>query len=82
MAKVPYIGFGNDKLAKLPKAEKGMLIECLNCGKDHPLQCVKDTEAGQESSTLMFYECGEKLYLGAVAGRLVFNAKPSCSGEI
>jgi len=76
----PYIGFGNDKLEKLSDAKKGMLIECLKCGGEHSLECGKSD--GKEDDTIMFYECNGHIYLGAVAGKLVANVKPCCSGRI
>ena len=78
---IPYIGFGNDQLEKMPIAEEGMLIECKKCGKDHPLKCGKD-EKGDKSNLLMFYNCMDKIYLGALAGKFVFDVKPACSGGI
>ena len=63
------IGFGNDELAKLPRVKDGDLIKCPHCGAAHPLECA--TENGQPTDLLMFYTCGDKLYMGAVAGRLV-----------
>ena len=77
----PYIGFGNEQLKQLPSAKEGMLVECKKCGKDHPLRCGKD-EQGNKTNILMFYKCDNNLYLGAINGKLVFQLKPGCSGEI
>jgi hypothetical protein len=65
----------------MPIAKKGMLIECKRCGKDHRLETGKD-DTGEESELIMFYHCDNKIYLGAVAGKLVCNVKPACSGKI
>ena len=77
----PYIGFSNEQLKQFPQAKEGMLVECKKCGKDHRLKCSKDAQ-GNKINIMMFYECGNKVYLGAVNGKLVFQAKPGCSGEI
>lgn len=73
----PYIGFGNDKLNKLPKVQVGSLVQCTHCGKDHPLEPCDDG-----STLLMFYRCGGETYLGAVDGRLTAGIKPDVSGNI
>jgi hypothetical protein len=79
----PYIGFGNDTLAKLPIIEEGEEVPCNGCPGMHPLRCGKD-EHGEKSSLLMFYRCPAtgKSYLGAVAGKLVMFKKPDVSGSL
>ena len=81
MSDTPYIGFSNETLSKLPKAKKGDMVFCTNCGEQHPLECGKDSE-GNENDSLMFYTCGDKSYLGAVDGRCVVLKKADVSGKI
>ncbi len=81
MKKTPWIAFGNDTLEKLPLAHKGQEIDCPQCHGKHELQAGK-TKDGEESMLLLFYECGNSLYMGAVAGRLTIGQKADVSGEI
>jgi len=76
----PYIGFGNDTLAKLPPAKEGDEIDCPNCGGRHALEC--GTTSGKKINLLMFYKCGEATYLGAVAGKLTIGQKADVSGSM
>jgi len=76
----PYIGFSNETLSKLPPVKKGDMVFCSNCGNQHPLEC--GTVNGKEDTTLMFYNCGEESFLGAVAGKCVVLKKADVSGTI
>jgi hypothetical protein len=64
---ISYIGFKNDTLIKLPKAKEGDDVFCIKCGGKHPLQC--GTSKNKKSDLILFYKCGNKMYLGAVAGK-------------
>ena len=77
---IPYVGFGNEKLDKLPIVKEGDRVECVRCGKDHQLE--SGTVKGEKSNLLLFYKCGKRLYLGALDGRLMVGVKSCCSGEI
>lgn len=77
---IPYIGFGNDTLEKLPKCKEGDIVFCSNCGGEHPLEC--GTSKGKKSDLIMFYKCGENLFLGAIAGRCIILKKADVSGQI
>ncbi len=77
----PYIGFGNDTLGKLPRVTVGQKIVCPRCGLLHELEAGKN-DRGEPVDTLLFYRCGEKAYLGAVAGRLTIKVKPDVSGRL
>lgn len=77
----PYIGFGNATLRKLPRVAEGDEIHCPHCNGYHVLETSKD-ERGEPSTLLMFYQCGDKMYLGAIEGRLVAHSKPDVSGKI
>lgn len=79
---VSYVGFGNDKLEKLPGVKAGDKIECLNCGGEHSLEAGTVDGKPDAEEIVLFYKCATKLYLGAVAGRLVANVKACCSGKI
>ena len=78
--KTPYVGFRNDTLAKLPPAHEGHEIDCPNCGGKHDLRAGK-TKDGGKSTLLLFYNCGNKSYLGALAGRLTIGQKADVSGK-
>ena len=56
----PYIRFGNDTLAKLPKVKAGDYVLC-KCGHVHLLQDSKPP-------MLLFYRCGDKDFLAAING--------------
>jgi len=73
----PYIGFGNDSLSKLPTVKPGDEITCPECGARHKLE----TPDGG-STLVMFYKCGDGLYLGAVDGRCTVGVKSDVSGNI
>jgi len=75
--KTPYVGFGNDTLSKQRRVEAGDSFACLQCGETHTLEACDDG-----STLLMFYRCGGKSYLGAVANRLVVGVKSDCHGEV
>ena len=78
----PYIGFGNDSLAKLPDVVEGQEVPCNGCSGMHPLECAKNKE-GEKSNLLMFYRCPSgKTYLGAVNGKLTMFKKPDVSGKL
>ena len=70
----PYIGFGNDTLAKLPKVKAGDSIRC-KCGHVHTLEDSKPP-------MLLFYQCDGKTFLAGINGRLTDGVKADVSGEI
>ncbi len=80
--KTPYIGFGNDTLARSPNAEVGDKITCPQCGMKHKLDGCTDMTTGKKSSLLLFYKCGSQSYVAAVAGKLIINKKSDLSGAI
>lgn len=71
----PYIGFGNDTLAKQPKVAAGDSIICPTCGQPHQLR-------PSDPPMLLFYECSGKPYLAAINGRSIIGVKSDVSGEI
>jgi len=79
---VPYIGFGNDQLRDQTECREGDMIECPHCHHQHPVDFGEDIDTGEKSNLLGFYNCGDKMYLAAVAGRFVTGIKPCCSGTI
>lgn len=80
MSKTPYIGFGNDTLAKLPVVHAGEMVKCPHCGGEHEM--LPSTSDGQPTEKLMFFKCGETTYLGAVQGRLVVGTPSDVHGEV
>lgn len=77
MSKIPFVGYGNDSLEKLPPAKAGNKILCPKCKQEHVLEAADDG-----SELLLFYKCKGKVYLGAVGGRCVVLAKPDASGSV
>lgn len=67
-SKVPFVAFSNADLDRLPPAAEGDFVDCPNCGEKHELICATTAGTG-EKSDLMFYKCGDKTYLGALAGK-------------
>jgi len=61
----PFTSFSNEALDKQLLVNKGQMIT-MPCGHDHILIPCDD---GNE--TLLFYECGEKVFLAAVNHRLI-----------
>lgn len=78
----PYIGFTNDSLKDAHDVIEGDEIHCDKCNGRHALQCAVDTATKEKSTLVMFYSCGDKTYLGAVAGKLVAHTKPDVSGRL
>ena len=76
----PYVGFGNDALAKGVQLKKGDKVACRQCGGLHEVKCGK--EDGVETDLLLFYNCGGESYLAGIAGRSIIGTKADCSGEI
>lgn len=77
MGEIPYIGYGNDTLEKLPSVFPGYKFKCPRCGEEHELEAADDGRF-----LIGFYRCGGQAYLGAVNGRLVVKAKVDVSGKI
>lgn len=70
---IPMVMFSNDELSKLPIVKAGDKIACSNCGGSHVLVGGRD-EKGNPSELLLSYVCGDKVFLGAVANRLLGRA--------
>ncbi len=81
MSDTPYIGFGNDTLAQLPKAKIGGYVLCPHCRQSHILKGGKD-DNGVETDLLLFFNCGENTYLAGVGGKLTAGIKSDVSGSI
>ena len=73
---IPYIGFDNPTLDKLPLARAGDTFVCSKCGETHELKLPD-----KDSHIILFYHCSGKIYLGAVQGRLVVDTKPDIRGK-
>lgn len=73
---IPYVGFSNETLNKLPMVKPGDTFgDCPHCGDDHVVE-------GKEGDTLYFYTCRGELCLAALAGRLVAFQKPDVTGHV
>jgi hypothetical protein len=66
--KIPFVAFSNDELAAKPRAKVGQKITCPRCNGKHKLEYP-----GDGSTIIMFYRCGDALYLGALDGALVIK---------
>lgn len=77
---VPYVGFGNDQLAKEPKCCEGDMVECPRCYCQHPVEFSMDAKTGRKG-LLGFYKCGDRGFLACVNGRFVTGLKAACSGR-
>jgi hypothetical protein len=73
----PYIGFGNDTLKRLPSVKPGDSIDCPTCKGKHKLEAASDG-----STLLLFYKCGNQLYLGAIDGKCTIGVKADVSGSM
>ena len=72
---------GNDELEKCFEVHKGEKIKCLHCGEWHVLEAGKNKD-GKETEIILFYKCGEKTYLGAVANKLFVPKKIKETNEL
>jgi hypothetical protein len=68
------LAIGNDELEKCFEVHKGEKIRCPNCGEWHVLEAGKNKD-GKETEIILFYKCGDKVYLGAVANKLLVPKK-------
>lgn len=78
---IPYIGFSNSTLAKLPEVKAGDEITCPHCHGKHRLEPMKD-ETGKGSELVLIFRCGAGTFLGAAAGRLVAGREADAYGTI
>jgi hypothetical protein len=81
----PYIGFSNETLREQPRVKKGDVIVCPHCSEKHVLKCgqkVMDDGSKVDSDLLLYYNCGDKVYLAAIANQLIIPAKADVTGEI
>lgn len=66
---------GNKELSKKPVVKVGQAINCPNCKRRHKLCAGKSTSLdGREqktSETLLFYKCKGRIFIGALAGKLI-----------
>ena len=72
---IPFVSFGNEELENCITVEDGQQIPCPYCVNTHELETATDKETGEKTKLLMFFKCGNKLYLGAVNGRMVIGLK-------
>lgn len=73
--RIPYIGFGNETLDKLPPLADGDTITCPHCKGQHE---VKDSDP----PGMMTYRCGEDTYMAGIHGKCTVGVKPDVKGEI
>ncbi len=70
---IPYIGFGNDTLAKLPALKTGDEIVCPTCKGKHAIE---------GDSFFLSYRCGDKTFMAGINGRNTMGVPADVSGEI
>jgi hypothetical protein len=81
VGKSSYIGiYDNNVLNKFPSCKVGDLIFCTECGRQHPLE--KGISNDGSDSTIMFYKCKTKTYIGAVNNRCVAFKRPDIFNHI
>ncbi len=73
----PYIGFGNDTLAKCPALRPGDEIHCSRCGCMHTVEGPDDG-----GDLLLFCRCQGKSYLVGVKGRSIVGVPSDVHGEL
>lgn len=88
MSDTPFVGFTNDTLSRQPRLAEGDEITCPHCRATHVVEAGKAVPAdpplatGSEAPPLiLFYSCGGKPYLAAVAGRSVISIRPDASSS-
>lgn len=76
-----YVGYSNETLEAQLEVKAGDKIMCDLCQEQHELTAASDLENGEPVAGLLFYKCGESVFLGAVSGKLVIHTKPDASGD-
>jgi hypothetical protein len=61
-----YLAFGNDELDTSPPLHSGEAILCPHCEGDHVVVGAIDTKTGEETESLLFYQCGDTSYLAGI----------------
>lgn len=64
------VSFSNEELAAIPKAVEGVAFMCPKCGELHALPSG-ETMTPRKDTQLVFYLCGNSVYIAAVAGKLI-----------
>jgi hypothetical protein len=72
-----HIEFSTAELAKVPKLWADDEIICPKCGEPHIVFGGKDPATGLEIHNVLFYQCGDGVYLAAVDGRDVTYMMPA-----
>lgn len=75
MSEVPYIGFGNDTLARQPDLKAGDLVDCPICKGKHE---VFDSKPPM----MLFFRCGDTSYLAGMKGKSTMHVPSDCSGKV
>jgi len=70
MDNIPFFAVGNGELDGNKKLKKDDLIDCPHCSQKHSVKLSKN-EAGEEVSTIMYYNCGENSYLCGIGGKVI-----------
>jgi len=73
MNKILCVAFSNDELKSKQTVHAGDIVLCPQCSKIHELKAGKN-ESGNVDELILFYKCGEKVYLGAVGNKLVIDS--------
>jgi hypothetical protein len=65
----------NKELEDKPIVKAGDKISCKRCGKKHILRkaegVIDNSDKIEVKGDLLYYKCGENVYLGLVANRLI-----------
>lgn len=73
MNDIPFVAYGNDELERKPHINEGDKIICPHCGKEHEVQAGTNAETGKKTDLLLFYHCGDNVFLAGVAGKNVME---------
>ena len=69
LGKTGYFAVGNNELENQPII--GKFTICPKCKKSHKVEYGKNTTNGEINTTVGFVNCGKKLYLVAVNGKVL-----------
>ena len=68
-----YLSFGNDELNEAPPLHSGEDILCPQCGGAHTVVGGIDRQTGEETESLLFYQCGDTSYLAGIDSKNVMR---------
>ena len=64
------------KLIRFPPVHEGDMLECLSCGRDHPLKSAVGVRNRRHTTLFLIYKCRGEWLIGAIHGRLIAGRRP------